>query len=458
MSAAEEKLVPFQVDLRLNVSDGDIMRNLDASKARGAPELVWDQEAPPKKETLYICGAGPSLKDNAWRLTAETDVMALNGAYRWLRHNKMTPHYFACLDGRKENVNFVEHPGLGTIHLLASQVHPDVYKRLEIGSYDVETFHLATAAVDHVFGDSVLKIGAAHTVGLTALILGCVLGYRKFVLLGYDSSFTDDKSHVSPQPWNAEQEVIDVWVQDRKYRTTHAMAQQVSDFLPTVNRLRRQWPDIDIQVIGNGLFYDFVTTNNHETSRERELSKYATAYEDPTYGMSKGRYEAIDKALKDLRAVPHTVHHDGDFPPQYVKSYLDISCGRGESLDLALKHGFTSVMGTETVDALCKPGIAKATLPNTGLANKSADVVSLIEVIEHLLPEDVEPALYELTRLARHHILISAATTSHVVGGVDLHPSARPLEEWEELFKKVWGDKVHRIHDFGFSPAWRVDL
>lgn len=446
--STEPQLVPFQVDLKLNVSDGDIMRNLNASKARGAPELVWEQSAEPRNKTLCICGAGPSLAGNAWRLkVADHHVMALNGAYRWLRNNRIEVEYFACLDGRPENVSFVENPAFCTEHLLASQVHPSVYDKINDGGYPLKTFHLATAAVEHVFGDAVLKIGAANTIGLTAIILGCVLGYRKFVLLGYDSSFEDSKSHISPQPWNASQQIIDVWVKDRKYRTTHAMAQQVSDFLPILNRLRLQWPDIDVQVIGRGLFYDFVTTNNNPTSAERELAKYPEVYNDPTYGMTKGRYDAIDKALADVR-------HDD---PGSL-SYLDISCGRGESLDLALKNGFWAAMGTETVDALCKPGIAKAVLPNTGLIGKSAHVVSLIEVIEHLLPEDVTPALHELTRLATRHIIISAATTSHIVGGVDLHPSARPLEEWEALFKEVWGDKVTRIHDFGFSPAWRVDL
>lgn len=443
VETAEPKLVPFEVDLRLNVSDGDIMRNLHASQARGALELEWVQKAPPLKEQLYICGSGPSLKEHAWRTFGEHS-MVLNGAYPWFVDHVAPPTYFACLDARKENVQFVKKARVATQHLLASQVHPDVYTKLAQG-YDVKTFHLATPAVDHVFGDSVLKIGAASTIGLTALVLGCVMGYRKFVLLGYDSSFEDNTSHVLPQPWNAEQEVIDVWVQNRKYRTTHAMAQQVANFLPMLQSLRRQWPDIEVDVIGNGLFYDFVTTNNHASSREKELSKYPAAYDLPTYGMTKERYDAVDKALADLGKGGYA-------------SYLDISCGRGESLKLAKKHGFTDVRGTETVPALCVNGVQSATLPDTGLPANCADVVSLIEVIEHLHPDDVTPALCELNRLAKCHIILSAATTSHIVGGVDLHPSARPIEEWEALFKHVWPNKVFRIHDFGGSPAWRVDL
>jgi hypothetical protein len=440
----EEKLVPFQVDLRLNVSDGDIMRNLEASKARRLPEVEWDQGSY-KSETLVICGSGRSLKETMWGAVALQGhhVMALNGAYSYLLAQEIVPEYFVCLDARKDNVQFVERVSHVTQHLLASQVHPDVYANLEL--FGVKTFHLATAAVDHVFGDTVLKIGAANTVGLTALTLGCVLGYRNFVLLGYDSSFEDEKSHIALQPWNAEQEVIDVWVKDRKYRTTHAMAQQVAQFLPLLKSLRKQWPSIQVDVRGKGLFYDFVTTNNHETTREKELGKYATAYSDPTYGMSPQRAKALDEALANLAGTNH--------------SYLDISCGRGESLKMALAHGYTDVFGTETVTELCRPpDVIYATLPNTGLMEKCADVVSLVEVIEHLHPDDVVSALHELTRLARKHIIISAATTPHIVGGVDLHPSARSEQEWHLLFKHYWGDKVYRIHDFGFSPAWRVDL
>jgi hypothetical protein len=137
---------------------------------------------------------------------------------------------------------------------------------------------------------------------------------------------------------------------------------------------------------------------------------------------------------------------------------LDVSTGRGETLEIARRCGFTVVSGTETVDALLNEHVSFGVLPDLSIPGKSYDVVSLFEVIEHLVPEDVEPALHELTRIAKKYVLISASVSECWIGGVNLHPSARPMEGWEALFSKVWGRKVRRVGNLGQSPVWRVDL
>lgn len=432
-------LAPLVLDLQVNASDTELLRNLHYA---GALNLPYCDIAPARDRTLAICGSGPSLK-RSWReIPTDCDVMALNGAYKFLLGCGRVPKYFAMLDAKPSNVNFVEAPHKDTYHLLASQVHPDVFEALK--DYHRAVFHLNTPTTNLVFENDVTKIGCVYTVGLTALLLAGVLGYRKFILYGYDSSFENSESHALPQPQNAGVNTLEVEVAGRKYLTTHAMAAQTMEFFPTLKAMRTQWPDIDVQVIGDGLFYDYVTTNNHPPSRERELAKYAGAYQDPTYGMTQQRRDGISKLM------------DEGF--REYDSYLDVSTGRGETLQLAREHGFRHVRGTETVDALLNEHVVRGVLPNLDIEDKTFNVVSLIEVIEHLLPEDVEPALHELARIARDHILISAAVVPHVIGGVDLHPSARPIEEWDALFHKVWGDKVYRVGKLGSSPAWRVDL
>jgi SAM-dependent methyltransferase len=215
------------------------------------------------------------------------------------------------------------------------------------------------------------------------------------------------------------------------------------DFYPFYKALIGEFPGFVVYLRGDGMFYDFVKTNNVERTRDTELSKYSLAYEMEDYGMSAQRKNGLEKLLEDIPVRT---------------SYLDISCGRGETLLLADKLGYEHVRGTETVPALLNERVSHATLPSTGLQDKSYDVVSLIEVIEHLLADDVEPALHELTRLARRHILISAAVQDCWIGGLNLHPSAKPEEEWDELFRKVWNGRAYRVGSLGGSPAWRVDL
>jgi ubiquinone/menaquinone biosynthesis C-methylase UbiE len=101
----------------------------------------------------------------------------------------------------------------------------------------------------------------------------------------------------------------------------------------------------------------------------------------------------------------------------------------------------------------------QAILPNIPLPDKVADVVSLIEVIEHLHPDDVEPALRELSRLSKDKILLSAAVMPHYVGGVNLHPSARSYDDWEKVLHRIYGAQNVQIgHNLGSSPCWVISV
>jgi SAM-dependent methyltransferase len=427
----------LQLEMHVNTTDRQLLTNLQNAKSLGLPELSVMAAHP---GTLAIVGSGPSLRDT-WRLIPpDCEVMALNGAYRFLRERGRTPEYFAMLDAREVNVNFLTDPAADSVFLLASQCHPSVFERLE--GHHVTLFHLGTPTTRRVFPDADPYVGGGGTIGLSALGLAVALGYRTVILYGYDSSFDGEAHHAQSQPQNVGQSELDVWVQDRKYRTTHAMASQTMDFFPFYEAIRKFAPNFSVHLVGKGLFYDFVTTNNHPPSRERELAKYRKAYQHDDYRMNEGRRSALDQVLDDIRG----------------ESWLDVSTGRGELLELARQHGFSTVKGTETVPDLCGEHVTQAVLPEIPFPDHSFDVVSLIEVIEHLLPDDIRPALDELTRLARKHILISAAVYPHWYGGVNMHPSARPQEEWEALFREVWGDKVRRVGDLGLSPCWRVDL
>lgn len=449
--AAGESSPPLsilQLDMSVNATDRQLRDNLESAKARGLPTLELQ---PAHERVLAIVGSGPSLRDHWALIPRDCDVMALNGAYRLLRARGRESQYFAMLDARECNTVFIENGiSQATEMLLASQCHSKVFELADQARrvWDkgprgrTTVFHLNTPTTHAIFPDETLYVGGGGTIGLTALALAYALGYRKVMLYGFDSSFEGDATHALPQLQNAGENTLDVWVKDRKYRTTHAMAQQVMDFFPFYEALKKVAPEFEIHVIGRGLFYDFIATNNQPSTREKELAKYVTAYEHDDYGMTQERRDGLDGLIGELSG----------------ESYLDVSTGRGEVLELADKHGFKTVQGTETVPALLTERVTRAILPHLPFEDRAFDVVSLIEVIEHLLPEDVRPALLELNRVARRHILLSAATMPHWLGGVNLHPSARPEEDWEALFREVWGGRVRRVRNLGLSPCWRVDL
>jgi hypothetical protein len=451
------ELLRLEVKTTCNTPDEEIVRNIRASRDR--PGTKWLAEPGPVKDrTLLIVGSGPS----AWAALAQLelgdyDVMALNGAYgALLDAGYAAPMYYAQLDARAFNLPFLRKTSHGTKYLLAAQVHPDIFDAL--AGHDVTTFHLNTETEQQVFGGTEgLFLGSAGgTIGTTAIALGGLLGYRHIIVIGYDSSFGPAGSHMVPQSQNAKQPTIEVEFDGKWYTTTATMAGQVNEYLDWLNALQNTWPGLAVDHIGEGLLYDYVQAAvlhsaiaQAPVSREEELAKYDVIYNsDPEYRSTQKRLAGVRRALESVYA-PNL-------------SYLDVSCGRGETLDLARSVGFESVSGTETVRSLVesRADVTEAVLPDTRLPGKCADVVSLIEVIEHLVPDDVEPALRELERLARKYIIISAATSPSFHNFVSLHPSARPEREWDALLRKTYPSaEVARLpYDFHPSPAWIITL
>lgn len=176
-----------------------------------------------------------------------------------------------------------------------------------------------------------------------------------------------------------------------------------------------------------------------------EIDKYAACYEAPQYRMSSERARGARAALGELECRG---------------SYLDVACGRGEMLDHARALGFAMVKGTEVVPALLNAEVSHALAWSLPFLDQSVDVVSLFDVIEHLLPRDDANTCRELVRVARRHILITANNLPSVHDGMDLHVNRRPYQEWDRLFHTWFPGQVTWCHEHKAkaSELWRIDL
>ena len=176
-----------------------------------------------------------------------------------------------------------------------------------------------------------------------------------------------------------------------------------------------------------------------------EIDKYDACYRSPFYGMSSGRMEP---AMLSLSEIP------------FRGSYLDVGCGRGEMLGYARSIGFSRVWGTEVVKSLTGGEVVCAPGWRLPFEDGSFEVVSLFDVIEHLLPGDDERVCRELGRVASKAILITANNKPSFHEGVDLHINLRAYEEWDALFRTWVGGRVtwlrHRAAKG--SEMWRMDL
>lgn len=181
------------------------------------------------------------------------------------------------------------------------------------------------------------------------------------------------------------------------------------------------------------------------TRRELEVEKYRQVYKhNEKYVVSKTRRLQTILDLEDLPCRG---------------SLFEVGCGPGLLLLEAERLGFDPVAGCDVVDSLCDgKRIVKGYAHAVPVEDKSFDVACLFDVIEHLLPGDDEAVCRELNRIARKHVLISAANHPSVHLGMDLHVNKRDYGDWHRMFQKSFSGKVYLAQRRHRSPMWRVDL
>jgi ubiquinone/menaquinone biosynthesis C-methylase UbiE len=184
-------------------------------------------------------------------------------------------------------------------------------------------------------------------------------------------------------------------------------------------------------------------------ARQAEYAKYERAYTIESYRMGGLRQQDAIRNLADLPCRG---------------SYLDVGCGRGEMLRHAALMHFKPVCGVEVVPALVDGDrVIRAEAHALPYADQSFDVVTLFDVIEHVLPGDDELIVRELARVARRHVLITAnSQRSTLPDGTELHINRRPYDEWARLFAEWFAPARLSVAPceilYEVSPMWRVDL
>jgi SAM-dependent methyltransferase len=175
--------------------------------------------------------------------------------------------------------------------------------------------------------------------------------------------------------------------------------------------------------------------------RSAEIAKYPLAYGDPCYGMGDERKLAVSRLLAGG-----------------IGSLLDVGTGRGETLGIARRLGYDPVRGTEVVRSLLGDDVVYAEAHDLPFAAKSFDVVTCLDVLEHLTHGDQLHALHEFFRVARDQIIVTAADYSHVFNGVELHGGRRSYDQWDLLIRDACPGHVERLGWCGSAEGWRVIL
>lgn len=171
---------------------------------------------------------------------------------------------------------------------------------------------------------------------------------------------------------------------------------------------------------------------------DAEVAKYDALYAlDKTYRMGETRKAAVKRLLVA--------------PPDEDCALLDVGCGRGETCEMAVDAGYGCVVGTDASDIVTYPpnppedySLICCHAWEQPFQDREFDTVTCFDVLEHLPPDFVAKTIAELGRVANRRLLMTAAWKPDIRDGVDLHISARPIDEWDQLIR------------FLLCPGWVV--
>jgi uncharacterized Rossmann fold enzyme len=252
--------------MRLNTTQEEILANVALNIKRPLPQMHLYPQRP--QHEVAIVGGGWSTQDTIEELRGlfldGKAIIAVNGAANYLVENGIRPHMHMVLDAKPENIAFVEKPIPDCKYFLAGQVHPSLFEACEdrnLTIYHILTFQeIERAMLISYYGDNFRIVPGGSTVGLRAISLVHMLGFRLIHLFGFDSCYAPDgRHHAYEQKWNDGEGVTDMYAElkpsgrtevVKKFRCSSWQAHQTEQFF---NFLKANGDQFKLEVHGEGL-------------------------------------------------------------------------------------------------------------------------------------------------------------------------------------------------------------
>ncbi len=340
-SPAPSPTLQEQIPLICNVPDDVLFENMRSTEARGLPLLA---EVEPHDEIAVICGGGPSLADEIETIREMQrhgcQIFALNNAGHFLFERGIIADSLVLMDARPHNARFVRGLPAQTRIYVGTQCAPETIDAITPGA-EIVTWH---APMDGKSGIRVRaktpKIGGGTVVGVRALGLVFVLGYREIHTFGLDCSFQDGASHAYPQPENDADIPRECTTGDQKFISTGWMIRQAEDLQNTTILLMQMGALVGVH--GSGLFptmiRQLVVESNGQPVDIGKAPSLMTLFYDlhvcpPGYDylttLALAEQERIDKGKDGLKVVVvpgpyHGFRDDGAAPldPEHRRQML----------------------------------------------------------------------------------------------------------------------------------------
>lgn len=408
--AAKPLILPIQ--LLCNTDDDALEANI---RANAALPNEWLRIEPAHDRAAILCGSGPSIEEFLPEIAdmqrAGGDVFALNGAAAYLAGYGIMPDYQVILDARAATADLV---GPANVHLLASQVHPECFRRAP----HAILWHLQIEGIDDLLasrGAGYCLIGGAASVGNTATCVAFAMGYRTLHCYGYDSSHRQGRSHAMRQAMNDGEPVAEVDFAGHRYTCSLTMKLQAEKFMLTSAALKDM--GATIQVHGDGLLPAMYRAPADVLA---EAEKYERLWQTEAYREMSPGEQLVDVFRQIVQ------------PDDMV---LDLGCGTGRAGLRLVELGIPVTLLDFTPNSrdqeawhlpFVQADLTEGPLPVSAPYGLCADVM------EHLPPDDVDAAIDNIMEAAER-VFFAISTVPDKLGalvGQQLHLTVQPHDWW----------------------------
>jgi hypothetical protein len=236
--------LPYQYPMRSAVTLEAELRQIAVCMSHGFDRLKL---LPLREDVLSVVGFGPSLHETWDQVTHP--CITVSGAHDFLIERGFIPDFHAECDGRDHKIKHLGRPHKDVTYVMATICNPQMWEQLN--GHKVEIWHNANGP--HVVewiaknDDGGLLIAGGSVVGLSAIHIGGIKGWRKFKLFGFDGNFKGDTRHAGPH-YGPPQKIIEKVVGGRTWKTTPQMYNAAEE----LTWLVRDAP-IDVEVVGDSL-------------------------------------------------------------------------------------------------------------------------------------------------------------------------------------------------------------
>ena len=259
--------------MSLNCDQWLVRSNIRNNIKRHLPQFRAYETNP---ERICIVGGGWSLKETETELRdlvfQGAKIVALNGSANWLVEHNLRPSMHIVLDARAVNTDFFRYDIPNCKYFIASQAHPSVFDLLE--GKDVTIFHVVSTKgelerkrLDKYYNKRWQEVPSSGTVGIVAILLCRLLGFKFQHIFGMDSCYSphDNTHHSYMQRWNDDEGSAPFEIAGKTFQCSAWQASQCGEF---IDLLKTCGDQVRLEIHGDGALAHILKTGAETALQE----------------------------------------------------------------------------------------------------------------------------------------------------------------------------------------------